>query len=172
MTYFIVGKRILGIEFFYGIFSYFFIFFMHHKLLMLPGQPINFFFYLLSMYEAMLFLGLVRSNPGRLAAKHKRIINQSVSLQHLNSCSFTECKLKPRVETWSSITKQRRSFSRTTSFRWIRRVWIPQIRMSVNVLSTSPSLSTVRNAKSSSCLGCITVRYAVVVASATTTTAS
>lgn len=80
MSILIVGKRILGLEFFFAVFSYFYLIFTHHYVLMQHGQLINFFFYLFSFYQALLFCGLVQSNPGQLADQHKRIINQSVSL--------------------------------------------------------------------------------------------
>ena len=91
MTFLIVGQRRVSVEFVYGVISYFFILCMHHYLIMKPGELINFCLYLLSLYVAMLFIGLVRSNPGHLNESHKKATNQCVTELKDHTFSFIGC---------------------------------------------------------------------------------
>ena len=75
MTYIIVGKKKLGIEFMYGLISYIFTFCMGHHVTLIPDQPENLWFYMISAYVAALSVGVIFSNPGFLTDKEKRIIN-------------------------------------------------------------------------------------------------
>lgn len=78
MTYIIIGKKKLGVEFMYGVVSFLFTFFMGHNVTMIPDQPENIWFYMTSAYVCALYASVVFANPGFLTEKEKRLINQKV----------------------------------------------------------------------------------------------
>eukprot|EP00347_Sterkiella_histriomuscorum_P003253 403365003 len=49
---------------------------MAHRITMLPDQPENLLFYMISAYVFTLYGAVVFSNPGHINEKQKRIINQ------------------------------------------------------------------------------------------------
>lgn len=81
MTYIIVGKKKLGIEFLFALSSFLYTFLMTHYVTLKAGEPENIWFYFVSAYVFLLFFAITCSNPGNLDDKHKRIINQRVSFK-------------------------------------------------------------------------------------------
>ncbi len=68
MTYIIVGKRKLGIEFMIAFASYLFTFFMGHYVTVRPGIE-AIIFYVVGLYNVMMYIAISWSDPGWLDEK-------------------------------------------------------------------------------------------------------
>ena len=68
MTYIIVGKRKLGIEFMIAMASYLFTFFMGHYVTVGPGLE-ALIFYVVGLYNIMMYIAIQCSDPGWLDEK-------------------------------------------------------------------------------------------------------
>jgi len=68
MTYIIVGRRKLGIEYMIAVFSYLFTFFMGHYVTLLPGIE-AIIFYVVGIYNVIMYIAIQWSDPGWLDDK-------------------------------------------------------------------------------------------------------
>jgi hypothetical protein len=78
MAYIIVGQRKLGIEFMIAMCSYFGTFFMGHFVTLRPGIE-SIVFYVVGVYNILMYLAITLSDPGWLDEKQKGRINKLVS---------------------------------------------------------------------------------------------
>jgi hypothetical protein len=68
MTYIIVGKRKLGIEFMIAVASYLFTFLMGHYVILGPGIE-ALIFYVVGLYNIMMYVAIQWADPGWLDDK-------------------------------------------------------------------------------------------------------
>jgi hypothetical protein len=78
MAYIIVGHKKLGIEFMIAIVSYFATFLMGHFVTLRPGIE-SVIFYVVGLYNILMYLAISLSDPGRVKEKQKDKINRLVS---------------------------------------------------------------------------------------------
>lgn len=74
MTYIIVGQKILGIEFMCAIFSYILTVFVNHKWTLRSGTE-SFVFYVVAIYNVLMYCNIALSDPGWLEESQKQKIN-------------------------------------------------------------------------------------------------
>jgi len=80
MTYIIVGRRKLTIEFIIAVTSYLFTFLMGHFVTLRPGIE-SIIFYVVGLYTTLMYIAITFSDPGWLSEKQKARINKLVSFK-------------------------------------------------------------------------------------------
>jgi hypothetical protein len=78
MAYIIVGQRKLGIEFMIALVSYFATFFLGHFLTLREGLESQ-VFYVVGIYNVLMYIAIAFSDPGWLEERQKSKINKLVS---------------------------------------------------------------------------------------------
>lgn len=73
------GEKKLGLEFAYAMFSYFFVTISTYNMTLNKGSLEAFIFYILSIYEIVIYFNVAMSDPGRVDEKMKKQINIVVS---------------------------------------------------------------------------------------------
>lgn len=79
MAYIIVGQRKLGLEFMIAILSYIGTFLMGHFVTLRSGVE-SVVFYIVGIYNVLMYIAIAFSNPGWLDERHKNKINKLVSI--------------------------------------------------------------------------------------------
>ena len=82
MAYIIIGQRKLGIEFMIAIGSYFSTFLMGHFVTLRSGIE-SYVFYVVGIYNVLMYVAIAFSDPGWLDASQKQRINKLVGNHNL-----------------------------------------------------------------------------------------
>ena len=78
MAYIIVGNKKLEIKFLIAFISYFATFILSHMITLRPGIE-AYIFYIVGVYNVVIYISISFSNPGWLDEKQKNQINRLVS---------------------------------------------------------------------------------------------
>lgn len=82
MAYIIVGNKKLGVEFMLAFISYFGTFIVSHMITLRAGLE-AYIFYIVGVYNIIIYISISCANPGWLDEKQKNQINRLVSTNFL-----------------------------------------------------------------------------------------